>query len=775
MKSPVSAMLLVKDDRHALALIDQLRPHVEEIVVGLTPNDELTRDELIDAGADTIIVVPGPLNNWARARNQVLAACTQRFVLWADSDDLIDGLHRLPEALTLLQTSPLGRLLCPYDYAIDPDGRVTSRQWRERIVRNDGRFEWRYPCHEVLVAKDGRYGDDPEPRCPCLVWQHVGAKDDPRQQEHQIAMLTTYVETHPDDPWGHHNLGRTLLRLHRPKEAIPHFEQYLATSGWDDEKCLAMLELARAEQQVAGFGGDDAKAMAWIERAAALRPGWFEPHYEMGKAWEMRARMRGDERGLPEAVASYRRAREAIPTTDHPFEVRPAEREFAVHDSERQALEELGDWRGAREAAERALAARPDEGRLRVAIGKYAAAERLERAEAVFGPSTPFRSSAVLAEKGLDILFACGTVAEDWNPAVLAEKGLGGSETAVIEMAKRLRAKGCRVRVYCNSGGDGIYDGVEYRDSRGTHENLSCDVLVAWRMAPLLDFAVARVGKLLWCHDTQAHAMTPRLALEADRVLALSEWHKENLVRAHGLDAERIFTTRNGIDVRRFDPDDLGMRRLRDPHRIIYSSSADRGLQVLLDIWPEILARVPDATLEVCYGLDLWRQIADASGSQQQRYAVHSLERRLKSTPGVTYHGRVDQRRLARMMLEAGVMAYPGWFDETSMIGGMESAAAGLRFVGSARAALKETIGPRGVLLDGDWLDERYQRAFVDEVVRAMTAAEGEWVITREALAAYARENFAWDGVAAQWLGLFETLRAEREAGRMPAYGRTAA
>src|SRR5262245_15363524 len=118
MTAPISATLIVRDDRHILETIRQLRPHVAEIVVGYTPNDTLQAAELIAAGAK-LVEIPGPLRDWASARNAVMRAATQPYLMWADSDDTFRGLDRLPEAIALLDNRPHARVLCPYEYAHD--------------------------------------------------------------------------------------------------------------------------------------------------------------------------------------------------------------------------------------------------------------------------------------------------------------------------------------------------------------------------------------------------------------------------------------------------------------------------------------------------------------------------------------------------------------------------------------------------------------------------------------------------------------------------------
>ena len=363
----------------------------------------------------------------------------------------------------------------------------------------------------------------------------------------------------------------------------------------------------------------------------------------------------------------------------------------------------------------------------------------------------------------LDIVFACGDAWQAWNPLVHREQGIGGSETMVVEMAKRLARAGHRVRVYTSTGkdGEGIFDGVEYRQSAHLELAGSCDVLVAWRNAWLLEAPVEAKARLLWVHDIWAGGPTHSRLLRADRVLGLSAWHRDFLIQHHNLPPEQVAQTRNGIDLTRFD-----QQVERNPHKVVYSSSPDRALPVLLKVWPEIRARVPDATLDVFYGFFNWRKIAEAQGAQDQLRGIEHLEARLRELVphGVTMHGKVDQATLAREFLSAGVWASPHWFQETSCLTAMEAQAAGLRCVTSSIAALNETVGrDYGVLIDGDWLSPEYQAQFVDEVVRALTAPEGEWIKTRDEIQERARRDFGLDALATKWIAMMrdETKRVE--------------
>jgi glycosyltransferase involved in cell wall biosynthesis len=106
----------------------------------------------------------------------------------------------------------------------------------------------------------------------------------------------------------------------------------------------------------------------------------------------------------------------------------------------------------------------------------------------------------------------------------------------------------------------------------------------------------------------------------------------------------------------------------------------------------------------------------------------------------------------------------------------MEAQAAGLRIVTSRLAALPETVGDCGWLVEGDWLSPAYQHEFADAVVKAMTVTDEElddydddplWP-TRAQTQESARLRFSWDGVVEQWEELFEEVLAEEAKPVLP-------
>ena len=358
----------------------------------------------------------------------------------------------------------------------------------------------------------------------------------------------------------------------------------------------------------------------------------------------------------------------------------------------------------------------------------------------------------------LDIIFYIGNGLETWTPNTVKKSGIGGSESMAIYLSRELAALGHRVRLFVNCGpnGEGIYDGVEYVLS-DKYQNLTCDISIVSRWANMMDdvYNIRAKVKLLWCHDLIAVNATNRLLLKPHRILSLTKFHKNNLIKQHNVHPNQVVVTRNGIDLNRFKKEVV-----RNRFKVVNSSSPDRSWPVLLACWPKIKAQVSEAELHLFYGFKNWKVLAASDPGQAQ--VISMLENKITElqSQGVIFRDRVSQDQLAEEFLSAGVLAHPTWFEETSCITAMEAQAAGIRIVSSNCGALPETVGERGVLLDGEWTSESYQAKFIEEVVKALKQEDDA---DRVKLQHYAQDNFGLPGLAKEWDEMFYRLIKEVE------------
>lgn len=389
--------------------------------------------------------------------------------------------------------------------------------------------------------------------------------------------------------------------------------------------------------------------------------------------------------------------------------------------------------------------------------------ERGKIHEADLGQGLVVGSYEPLEKPGRIVFFAGGCL-EQWSPQQANTKGLGGSETMLVRVSEQLARAGFSVTVYADTPAALTPGGVIWRPATAWDPSERCDLLVASRRPDIVDVSPNARAIALWCHDHSYGNLTEERAARFDRIVVLSDWQRDRFARLYPYAAEKLAVIRNSIVLEddngpRF-PDAARPFEERKP-RVIYSSSADRGLDVLLDMWPRVRERVPDAELHVFYGWDVFDKAAALTPGLLafKQHVLAQVEALGGEDGGVFMRGRVGQDELRREMQEARVWGYPTAFLETSCISAMEAQAAGLAVVTSKLAALAETVGDRGRTIG--WpadetepynRDAEYQDAFVDLVVAGLTSP-GFW----GALSALGRDGaaeFDWTARTEQWAAL---------------------
>jgi glycosyltransferase involved in cell wall biosynthesis len=276
-------------------------------------------------------------------------------------------------------------------------------------------------------------------------------------------------------------------------------------------------------------------------------------------------------------------------------------------------------------------------------------------------------------------------------------------------------------------------------------------------MPELFDRPTGARRRMLWMHDTDyGPRLTPERAAQIDDVLVLSGWHQMHVISAYPFLDGKLRIIRNGIDLDRFWPtkkEDVERPRKR---RLLYTSSPDRGLDILLELWPRIRKRVPGALFEFAYA-PVYQAIA---GQDPTVGKHHARIQELAGQKGVTGHlDGLSQPELARLMLESLVWAAPSYntphdtpFYETSCIGAMEAQAAGCHVVASGWGALCETVKAGRLIPAGDGWRQELEDAIVEGLTNAELQAHAQ------TLGPAAMVDMGWDGVAAEISELVELV-----------------
>lgn len=331
----------------------------------------------------------------------------------------------------------------------------------------------------------------------------------------------------------------------------------------------------------------------------------------------------------------------------------------------------------------------------------------------------PARASVHTPDKPILCIIADGNWAP-WTGLDLVEKGLGGSETYIVEMARWIQRLGrYQVFVFCRSSSpntDVFMEDVCYRDLQFVYTFLRDyqihSVLIS-RFSEYIPLALQceNVDNIfVVVHDLSLSGLhVPLNPPKLRQIFVLTEWHQEYFSQAFPALKPYTSPLHYGISY----PNPPTMPKTIELTRFIYSSFPNRGLLPLLKMWPRIRSLIPEATLDVFVDMQhKWtRQTYPQIMEEIDTYLNH-----LKDT-GITVHGWVSKQKLYNSWNRAHIWLYPCVFAETFCLTALEAAMSCTLAISSDLAALQNTVGDRGILISGDPMTEEWQ----DKAIQALS------------------------------------------------------
>lgn len=352
---------------------------------------------------------------------------------------------------------------------------------------------------------------------------------------------------------------------------------------------------------------------------------------------------------------------------------------------------------------------------------------------------------------------------EPWDYWNGVKKGIGGSETSIVEMAWRLASRGHEVIVYAP------IKKTTKRDWRGTKwyrfEEADFKLKGTWilyRCPDVVDkFLPRKKSQTLWLlwQDWDYPNLNVKRTVGVDKHITLCKSHGGYMLKHYPNVGERLWLSSNGIKrdlIEQVEKENIK----RKPHRMMYASSPDRGLKQALLVFRKAKEYVPDLEFHAFYGFDnLDKLIKGQPHSNLAKSKDEIME--LLNQDGVHFHGRINQIDLMREWFKSGIYIYITDFYETSHISGMEAQAAGAIPVFSPIYAQKENI-KFGIGVEGKSEEPLTIARAASEVVR-LCLAEGLQDQIRPEMMAWARNRFDWENFVTQWIAEAQGKRGEFE------------
>lgn len=488
---------------------------------------------------------------------------------WADVDDMLVSGEELQAAAVRALELGLDMVYFTYWYSIQlkkdntfDENDVQIDHIRERLIRPNV-CKWVSRLHEIAVAKDDNfkpkqsdYNFNPKENRLC-VWAHISNQsrfDTNIKRNIEILELQAKEENYKD-PRTLGYLGRSYFDTkdkEKYPEALKLFDKYLELSGWKEERANIREYVALVKADM----GDHQGAVDAL----------FEAMKEYGNRHMQYLYLTREyaELGLFEEsdfwldVAVHMEPPKARTTIGNPMQVKFFSASLLYNQAIRkQDIEKAIYWLKVRNE----VAGIEDDGMLQTLeeakllnnagmwLFNYAKwlkntdqADKipallksipfdLGREPFVQMMSNDFTEPKKWSDKEIVFFASWGAEHfEQWSPKNF-DKGIGGSETAVIQLAKEWTKLGYKVTVFGDPREDaGEYENVSYRPWYELNWHDEFSTLILWRSPHLLDREIKAKRIFMDLHDIASQLdWSEERMKKVDKVFFKSQWHRSQL------------------------------------------------------------------------------------------------------------------------------------------------------------------------------------------------------------------------------------------------------
>ncbi len=644
------------------------------------------------------------VEDFSAARNASFEPAKTDYVMWLDLDDVLSSAENfISWRDSVMQNADFW--LATYHYASDKAGNPTCSFARERVVKTSLGIKWKFFVHEGM-APTGQVNTQ-----YAMGWNVVHKRTEEDLKKDRSRNLKLFEKKFPLCSRMQYYYGKELFENEKPLEAV---QELLAAIAKEDLEvhdkimgtqyaCYSLMQLNQPqkaiEQAMAALHRTPSRAEYFVIIADCYlkqnRPDEAIPYYAAAAACQIQGNhlMQG-------AIFSHKDSYQHYPRNQL---AKIYANKLDMDRAEKLALEAL-------------------------ALGENA------ESSGILGDIKNIKEKAGLnislpKAKSEAVLISCMPNGfYEWDEEIYKTKGIGGSETAAVEMAYWIsKLTGREVKVFNNRKDQRIFDKVEYLPAELLPKYLAQvepKVNIAWRH----NIKLTNAPTYLWNHDLACPGIENTSIYE--KLICLSRFHAGFVKGMFGVPESKIWVSRNGINPERFKD----VQRHKQLGKVIFSSSPDRGLDRAIGVMDEVIKTLPAAELHCFYGFD---NLIKAG----RKDVVDRLKALVETRPYVKFHGNVSQTELTQEMASSQVWLYPTDFQETFCITALEAVACGTWPVVRAFGALPETLAPYSC----DVLESENTQDYAWAVLAAMQHEKYNRVECD-------LSKISWESVAAEWI-----------------------
>ena len=325
-----------------------------------------------------------------------------------------------------------------------------------------------------------------------------------------------------------------------------------------------------------------------------------------------------------------------------------------------------------------------------------------------------------------------------WNYSYSIQNPMGGSETAVAYLANSFPKN---YEIYVSGEvQDEKYENVTYINTKNLKNLVDTTAFHTIIVSRYLSFYekfynFSAYNTFIWAHDTELihygcdKNVVSILNTWKDKItgcICQTNWHKNLFLNQYPMLKEKIYTINNGLKLDLFN-----FTNKKVPNRFMYSSCVERGLNNLIELWPQILQNLPDAELFICTYNNFPR-------NDEER----KLSEKINSYGSITNVGKLDKLKLYELMSTTEYWLYPTNFNETSCITAMEMLMSEVICLYYPLGGLVDTMGDYGIQIEKG-----------NEIEKLLELTTKQKVDIRKRGKEYAL-SCSWENRAKEWLQL---------------------
>jgi len=204
--------------------------------------------------------------------------------------------------------------------------------------------------------------------------------------------------------------------------------------------------------------------------------------------------------------------------------------------------------------------------------------------------------------------------------------------------------------------------------------------------------------RIFWAHDLPEDPESNKFREETfknqfHKYVFISNWQYQRYQLIHGIPYDdKSIVIESGIEPA---PTNVVWMKDSEKIRLVYTSTPQRGLEILVPVFEKLAETNPDIHLDVFSSFKIY-------GWDDADKQFEPLYDRIRNHPQMTYHGFVPNEQVKDHLNKSHIFAYPSIWLETSCRAMLEAMSSGLVCVHPNFGALAETSGGLNMMYQGD-------------------------------------------------------------------------